>query len=441
MVELPRNVMNKKMSTQRPTARGSFHKMAYYLMMALLFLLPFHAFGTVALNYGYGFADVFGSAMYVSMWKEFLLAILVILLGIQFVIKRELPKLDMLDWLILGYIGFGIVHALLIGISIEQFIWGARFDYMFLVIFLVVRHVHFDEFEVKGLLETTLWAGFFSLLTGCIIHYWIKPENLIIFGFRNDWSTWYPGQSLAFCQKIENQELCRMSGTFAGPNQLGAYAVMLIPVLLYWRDVLFYKMKGWIPIITLCMAFFALYATYSRGAILGLMVVILTFALYRSGIGKRIQWRYVVYGLVIFCIVVAGALLVLSDQLIRPESTGEHLAAWIMGVKEMISHPLGQGLGAAGPASYRVGTPIIPESWYLQVGIELGPPGLALFFAILIVTIKKLWEKISQDPKAMYALPSFLGVLTIAFFLHTFEDSAVSLTLFSILGLVLTDNQ
>ena len=113
----------------------------------------------------------------------------------------------------------------------------------------------------------------------------------------------------------------------------------------------------------------------------------------------------------------------------------------------MLAHPLGQGLGSAGPASYRTGFPIIPESWYLQVGIEFGFIGLLLFLSSMVYMAKKLLtgqsissQGIQDNECAMQrlaALAGFLGVLTIAFFLHTLEDSAVSLTLFGLLGLLL----
>ncbi|MDP4007790.1 MAG: O-antigen ligase family protein [Candidatus Peregrinibacteria bacterium] len=408
---------------------------AFYLLFGMLFLLPFHAFGSTVLNYGYGLADVFGTASVVSMWKEFVIIILTLLLGLKFFLERKFPKFDILDKLIIAYFLFGILHAILLKIDLSQLVWGARYDYVFLCTFMIVRHFKFDKEQTKKLFKSVIIGGALSLILGYILHYLIKPENLTVLGFRDDWSTWYPGQSLAFCQRMENQELCRMSGTFAGPNQFGAYLAMFIPILYMWRKEVKERIKDTslrrgIPIALISLAFYALIQTYSRGALIGVFIAIFVLLSYEYNLWKHIKKKHFLFGLIGIVVVSAVLLITIGDTLIRPESTSGHIAAWIMGIQEMFAHPLGQGLGSAGPASYRFANPIIPESWYLQVGIELGFFGLLLFLGILVLTIKKLFQA-----RNTALLASFLGVLAIAFFLHTFEDSAVSITLFSLLGL------
>lgn len=408
---------------------------AFYLFIGMLFILPLHAFGSVLLNYGYGLADFFGTAVIVSMWKEFVIIILTLLLVVKFIFQKKITKFDVLDKLILGYVLFGIFHAILLKINFSQVVWGARYDYMFLWILFIVRHFDFSKEQIKKAFKAVVFGGLVSLVLGYIIHYFIKPENMTMFGFRNDWSTWYPGQSLAFCQRLENQELCRMSGTFAGPNQLGAYLVVLIPILCMWRKEVTERinqtsLKRGIPALFIFLAFYALIQTYSRGALIGVMVAMLILFTYQCSFWKRIKKKHVLFGLIGVFAVAMTLMLTIGDTLIRPESTSGHIAAWMIGLRKMFAHPLGLGLGSAGPASYRFANPIIPESWYLQVGVELGVVGLALFFGVLVTLAKKLIRS-----KHIIVLSSFLGVLTIALFLHTLEDSAVSITLFSLIGL------
>lgn len=418
--------------------KNKIEKSAFVILILLLFLLPLHAFATVFLNYGIGLADVLGSPTIISMWKEFLIALLTVLLAAKFITEKKFPKLDGLDSLILIYMAFGVLHALIVKVPIGQFVWGARYDYVFLWVFLLVRHIGFSREQINFLFKTTLLGGVFSLILGYLIHFVLGPENLTALGFRNDWSTWYQGQSLAFCQKIENQELCRMSGTFAGPNQLGAYLVILLPLVYMWRKEVKIKLTSRtvlraVPALIFLLAIYALLITYSRGAYIGAAVAFATLMVCELRLFKK-YWKYFLYG--IFALVLFGGILLISgalpDELLRPESTGEHFVAWTEGINQMLAHPLGLGLGSAGPASYRTLTPIIPESWYLQVGVELGFIGLALFIAVLVAIAKKLH---TADPAI---LASFLGVLAIAFFLHTLEDSAVSLTLFTLIGLALT---
>ncbi len=405
------------------------NRIAAFLIIVMLILLPFHAFGSVALNYGYGFAEIFGTSAVVSMWKEGILIILTILLSLKCILEKKFPKLDLIDKLIIAYILFGVVHALLTQIPLSQFVWGARYDYIFLWAFLIVRHFNFEGATTKKMFKAVVIGGIWSLGIGYIIHYLIRPENLTLLGFRNDWSTWYPGQSLAFCQRIENQELCRMSGTFAGPNQLGAYLVLLYPLFFMWKK----KRTRLVLLPLMIAAFFALLITYSRGALIGVGVALLVLILTKYELHKHFKAKYFAFGGIGIIILGLISYFILGDTLFRPESTSEHLSAWMLGVNEMIAHPLGLGLGSAGPASYRTALPIIPESWYLQVGVELGPIGLALFIAILTTMAKSLLQN-----RYFIPLASLLGVLTICLFLHTLEDSAVSLTLFTLLGLALT---
>jgi len=407
-------------------------------------MLPFHAFGTVVLNYGYGLADVFGTSIVVSMWKETILVVLTVLFGVKCVVEKKLPQLDRIDNLIFAYIAFGLFHALWLRVDLSQLIWGARYDYMFLWVFFIVRHFGFTKDQVKKLFLSVIYGGGLSVIVGYILHYIVKPENFTMFGFRNDWSTWYEGQSLAFCQRIENQELCRMSGTFAGPNQFGAYLVMLIPILVYFRNKIILPLKNvkkdWISWLMVVGAFFGVYNTYSRGAMIGILVVTLLIVAYRENLWRHLKYKHMMYVFTGVLILGSMAILFASEQLVRPESTSEHLVAWTMGLQEMFTHPLGQGLGSAGPASYRTGTPIIPESWYLQVGIELGFIGLALFLGILTSILKKLHALTQKQDsyKSIALISGFLGVLTVSLFLHTLEDSAVSVTLFALIGAVLT---
>lgn len=421
-----------------PGHKSILNSFALFLTIALLILLPFHAFGTVFLNYGLGLEEILGTSVIISMWKEGVLILLALLLGLKFLKEKSLPKLDLLDKVILGYILFGLVHYLISLLlvsepaSLSQLIWGARYDYIFLVAFLIIRHFRFEKKDIKKIFKAAIIGGIWGLGISYIIHYLLTPENLTLFGFRNDWSTWYPGQSLAFCQRIENQELCRMSGTFAGPNQLGAYLVLLYPLFFMWKK----KRTKIILLPIMIAAFFALFITYSRGALIGmgvaLIVLMTSKILFKYEVHKYLKVKYFAFGFI--GIIVLGLILffVSGDMLIRPESTSEHLSAWLIGIDEIIRHPLGQGLGSAGPASYRFGTPIIPESWYLQVGVELGLVGLAFFLTTLGLIAKALIRK-----KHFILLASFIGVLTICFFLHTLEDSAVSITLFILLGSVL----
>ncbi len=418
------------------------HNIAYRIVIITLFLLPFHAFGTVFLNYKLGLNQLFGANI-INLWKEAVLILLTLLLGLKlfFTAKtkdhpalKKLLALDLLDVLILAYILFGIVHFAFIKSfhPFAQLFLGAKYDYLFLYALLIVKDFYFSDDEIKGLVKSVLVGGSLAILSSYVLHFIVKPENFTLFGFRQDWSTWKPQDALAYCQKIENQELCRMSGTFAGPNQFGAYIVVfLAPLLLWWQKGKAILTSRYLAIVIGILALVALFLTYSRAAYIGAFLTVITFLYLRYGLQNDLFKKIIKITIPVIILLPLLALLAFDrgNLFIRPGSTQKHWESWQLGITEIAKHPFGQGLGSSGPASFNFEHPIIPENWYLQVGVELGIIGLLLFLAILFLIAKNLHQQ-----RQFTFLASFIGIMAMAMFLHTFEDAPTSLTLFILLG-------
>lgn len=132
------------------------------------------------------------------------------------------------------------------------------------------------------------------------------------------------------------------------------------------------------------------------------------------------------------------------------------------------AHPLGFGLGSAGPAANHTSDPCVfleegadvswakdrqnlcvfsgdvqvqpaghvcrcpflPENWYLQVGVELGVIGLVLY--LLLVGVTSYWLLVTR-PWFSWSL-AFVGISVAALFLHAWEDSAVAYTVWTLLA-------
>ena len=164
-----------------------------------------------------------------------------------------------------------------------------------------------------------------------------------------------------------------------------------------------------------------------------------------------------------------ASLIVAPKVLFRLSSSRGHLERPLKAIALMMEHPLGMGLGTAGPASNRTSDPcvilrpeddpswakstpnlcvflgekqvqpmdrechcpITPENWYLQIGIELGFIGMAIFIALTMLIIWKL-------PPTHYALLTFLGISIAALFLHAWEDAAVAYTAWVLVAVALS---
>ena len=140
----------------------------------------------------------------------------------------------------------------------------------------------------------------------------------------------------------------------------------------------------------------------------------------------------------------------------------------------MRAHPLGMGLGSAGPASnafsdtcvflplgadFRwangrtdicvfIGSarklppgkvcdcPVLTENWYLQEGVEMGYLGLLFSLALAALTLFPILRTAAIDPKFAVLL-AFLGLSAAGLLLHSFEDSAVAYTTWILLAAAL----
>jgi hypothetical protein len=207
------------------------------------------------------------------LWKELFLAIIVVInLGYQ---KLSHLKKAYFNWITLLVVLYGALIALSAlwapGSGLGRIIVGIKFDYLiFIALIAGLSFGSLKKEEFVAMLRSTFMGGSIAIVAGLGLHFLLGPENFTAFGYRNDWSTYVVNQGLAFCQKIEGQDICRFQGTFSGPNQAGFYLMMYLPIAYYflkesWSNL--YKRSA----IILCMlaASGALVLTFSRSAWLG----------------------------------------------------------------------------------------------------------------------------------------------------------------------------
>ncbi|MEK7528418.1 MAG: O-antigen ligase family protein [Patescibacteria group bacterium] len=367
-------------------------------------------------------------------WKEVALLILACVALWNVVTKKTKIKLDLTTWLILAYLALGVLSPVFHNYEygLKQWIYGMRFDYAFLITFLIFRHLVFSEEEKNRLIKTLIISGTLSVVYGILSFLTlliVDPSILTNLGFRNDWSTFRPGEALAFCQKIENQNLCRLQSTFSGPNQYGMFLAVFSGVLLYARG-----MNTRFRIVATALTLISLPLTFSRTAIIGLATaVVFTFK-------KTFKYAAIAVCCVAMVAITALAIEPLRNIIIRPASTGGHLANMKLAVERIVEHPFGMGLASAGPANSYFSEPgraFHPENWYLQVGVELGWIGMSVFIAIILTMIKELFATVRREPENLIAKIGLFGLIAIstgALFLHSFEDSATTILLFALLG-------
>lgn len=113
-------------------------------------------------------------------------------------------------------------------------------------------------------------------------------------------------------------------------------------------------------------------------------------------------------------------------------STSSHLRNLRDGIRTVLRHPQGFGLGNAGVSASRTGVEIkAGESTYTEIGVETGVLGLAAFLAWMAAVLLALWRRsawLSASWVAMLAIgvqTDVIGVHWIAYVLFALAGAAV----------------
>jgi hypothetical protein len=122
-----------------------------------------------------------------------------------------------------------------------------------------------------------------------------------------------------------------------------------------------------------------------------------------------------------------------------PESSNYgHRAALERAVKDVAHHPLGSGVGTAGPQSvYNKDLPRIAENYYLQIGQEIGIAGMILFIAIITLVLMELYHR-KDDPMALALFASLLGLSMVGLLSHVWTDDTLAYIWWGLAGISLS---
>ncbi|MFH0776621.1 MAG: O-antigen ligase family protein [Patescibacteria group bacterium] len=405
---------------------------AFAISIALIALLPFHAFLFTWLK-SFFWTDAW--TILIQAWKEILVGILGVLALVKLVSSRKFPR-SRTFWLGLIFVISAILYATFGSGIWTQKLLGLRTATLFLLAFLAVQFFDFDELNIERLKKIFLSAGGLVILFALAQKFLLPSDFLKYFGYSENVSSWQPGGNLPIYHLVGESGQIRSQATFAGPNQLGAFLLLLLPVALteFWAKR---KTKNFWPYflgIEILGGILVLVWTFSRSAWLGAAVIFLLFAgkMWRRNLPAKIKKR-LAFGA--FAAISGIMILLFSNQNLgaiigRAASTGEHFTKSIQAAALVWAHPLGLGLGQTGGISQRFNHALTPENTFLGIALELGWLGGILFLVFLLslaLDLKKAGSEI------FYAL---IGITVIMFFLHPLEDAPTALSLFLLAGMV-----
>ncbi|ALM10205.1 MAG TPA: hypothetical protein DEB30_04445 [Candidatus Peribacter riflensis] len=448
------------------------------LTLLLLALLPLHALlvtvGT-RLVMGKGHAPL----PYLALWKEALLGVILLLIVAEvaasfrwtsdFGLRTSGSRWDVIDGLIVALLVLGLVVTAFTHGDLKLALLGFRYDFIPLVSFLVARRVQWSEAFQRMALKVLLGIGVIVSAYG-IFTAFLPMKFFLWLGYSPAHSLYFADGPLAAFQQVSETALRRIQSTMSGPNQFGLWLLIPLSVLLVRPR------PRTIAIVSAIVLLVALFLTFSRAAWIAAFVMAMV-TLCRS-VPRRLL-KGVAAGAVLIMVAIAiVASLLFPSVFFRLSSSRGHLVRPLQAIGHMWAQPLGEGLGAAGPASNRVsetcvflrpqddpswakttprlcvflGTtqvqpadhacrcPFLPENWYLQVGVELGVLGFVLFLALVVLILRMLARELGNSgirELQQVAFLTFLGISIAALFLHAWEDSAVAYSVWLLLAMQL----
>ena len=422
------------------------HTIAFVSSAILLVLLPFHAF---LWTWFHSFFWTDGWTIIVQSWKEILVVVIASCAKLRFfqepkTINRLLTPSNLAAMALLL---LSVAYALCGPGELLQKVYGLRTIALPLVAFMTIQFFDFSEQQRTLLVRLMVGSGMLVIGFALLQHFILPIDTLRHFGSSTITSTWLPGGNLPMYQVVSDTDLIRAQSTFAGPNQLAAYLLVVLPFILMkcantvraWNATKGLKLiqllaAGCLLLATLTTIFF----TYSRAAwiALGSMLLLLTFAWIHHH-HARYAWRLTLALLAakILLAVILFAQLPTNweSTLLRTASTNDHIGRTVQAFEVMTTHPLGLGLGSTAGISQRFDAQshvgLTPENTYLGYALELGWLGGLLFVGFLSVLFWELSR--TRNPLAL----SLAGLAVIALVLHPLEDAPTALTFFLLAGL------
>ncbi len=401
-------------------------------LVALVALMPFHAFLSVWLGHLFGHETIWQS------WKELLLLVLAAL-GLA-LLRREPERWH--SWR--NPITYATVAFAVVGLAVSLFhhqsrtvtAFGVKTDMEFLLALLLGLLVS-DTALVRRLGRVITISSGAVIAFGLLQIYLLPTAWLAHFGYNA--ATIQP-----FLRVDPAIPAIRILSTLGGPNQLGSFLILPL-CLVGWRFIT--KPRWWQPLY-LAAGLIVLWHTYSRSALLGAGVA----AAVLLAVRVRRSWRLplLLLAVLVAAVVLQAATVGLTHNKTLQyyvfhetvqstginASTDEHALATQYGVKVVKHHPFGLGLGSAGPASFHSATPLIPENYYLQIAIETGVIGLLLFTAIELA----LGWRLARAPDPALAAPvlaALVGISVVNIFLQGWTDSSTALIFWTAAGVAI----
>ena len=382
-------------------------------------------FGTIWPNY----------ALLIKSWKE----ILMIIAGLiaLFLLYKTKQFRILNDPIIIAISAYAALHLLLLTIfstDLATVSAGLAIDLRYLLFFgLVYIAVRLYPNSRK----LFIWVGIIGALVVVLfglLQVFVLPHDILKYiGYNIDTISPY-------LTVDQNHAFIRINSTFRGPNPLGAYAGLIL-TLLVSAAIKIKVSKNKFPLVVIAIlslgGLVTLWASYSRSAMIGTLVAIAVVLVVTSW-RKLTAQVWVIIGIILILLgsglfmirdtpFISNVILHENPTVIDDVSSNEgHVNSLVDGYVQLLRQPLGAGVGSTGSASIIGNKAEIIENQYLFTAHEVGWLGLALFMFIFVSILVRLW-KFRDDWLALGVFASGIGLAIIGILLPVWTDDVISI--------------
>jgi hypothetical protein len=427
----------------KSTSEATSTKVANYLIAAILMIAPFHGFLTV-----WG-ASLVGHYTLLRAWSAVLLLILAGCAVVWSLRSKATRQWLVRDRLVRMVVLFALLTVLWtvvplltgkvsLGAACLGIFQDLRFWLFFLLVSLVARRSnwllqHWQQIVLGPALVVAAFA---------VLQLTVLPDDFLKhFG--------YSAATIESYETINNDDAYpRFASTLRGANPLGAYLVVITGLLaaFYAR-----RWRGAYWEILAALTAGALLASFSRSAWIGAAVAVFVVIITRSMRAKKTKQLWLASLGMLFLTGltftafhsnphVQNALFHTSDNSkVEVSSNDQRSSALSTAALDVLDHPLGGGVGSAGPASVHNthGETKLAENYILQIGQEMGWVGLILFVSLLVMVWRRLWQR-KDDPLALACLATLLGLAVVNLLSHAWADDTLAYVFWGLTAIALS---
>jgi hypothetical protein len=429
------------------------------LTSGLLIILPIN---NILINYSTNILRLSGL---LSIWKELFIILLIIVLAFYFNYKKKENFVILLG--LISTIVLGVYSSYVNIIGLNRIVLGFRFELLWLILLGLVitsKNLNVRWFNWSVILGFLLSSAF-QVITLIFGNDKIYP----LFGFVNGWGNSSNQISEGinvfnnpYCHSTDGGIIpCRLTGGLPSANNYAGYLLLVLPYFYYQFRIAKGKLK-FLYIFLICLSLVFLLLTYSRFAILSLIVMILiaivmqlkkSVSLLRTIILLFIILLPLMFNIILYqSQTVTKIKAILPSILVKEGSTAAHINLTSLAIDvinkdgtNLILH--GYGISETGPAAKaeyqdtrtspyviknsklaeKYGIPeytmSVPENWYLQLILNGGWLYAILYISIVLFSIKDVLGNYKNQNLILLGL---ISIIIANLFLHIWESAVVS---------------